>query len=172
MGSVVFVAGGTRSGKSTFAQSRAEAAGPNRLFVATLVPGDDEMNERVLRHRAMRGEGWEVLEEPLEVASAMPAAIKAGTDSVLLDCLTLWLTNILADGRDPEDEFKRLCDALLLCSRQADVFVVTNEVGMGIVPANALAREFRDQAGLLNQQVAAIADEAYMVVSGIPMRLK
>ncbi len=172
MARIVYVSGGARSGKSGYAQKRAEEHAGALLYVATAEVRDAEMAERVDRHRLARDARWRSLEEPLDLAGKIPPAA-GGCEAILVDCLTLWLSNLLertGDGLEITDEANRLIAAL----RQLDaaVYIVSNEVGSGIVPENRLARCFRDLAGLLNQQFAAAADEAWMVVSGLPLRLK
>ncbi|GAB4265370.1 bifunctional adenosylcobinamide kinase/adenosylcobinamide-phosphate guanylyltransferase [Deferrisoma sp.] len=172
MARIVFVTGGARSGKSRFAQRIAEAWEGPLLYVATAEVLDDEMADRVRRHRADRGPRWETLEEPLDLPAALRAA--EGFGGALVDCLTLWVSNLL--GRWGGDE-TGLAAALDRFYRAFEGFrgricLVTNEVGSGIVPENALARRFRDLAGRVNQECAARAHEAYLVVSGLPVRLK
>lgn len=162
------ITGGARSGKSSFALKEAERLPGNRAFIATMEPGDDELRQRIARHQAERGPGWETFEEPLSVPRLF--AQLQGYSVVLVDCLTLWLANLMQAGIDPEKK----TDELLAAAAKAasPVFLVSNEVGMGIVPENALARQFRDQAGFMNRRVAATADEVYLVVAGIAVRIK
>jgi adenosylcobinamide kinase/adenosylcobinamide-phosphate guanylyltransferase len=164
--SLILVLGGARSGKSRFALERSAALPAPRLFVATAEAGDDEMAERIARHRRERGEEWRTREEPLRIA---PVVGEADGGVVLVDCLTIWLANVLEAGLDPETEVTALVDAL--AARRAAVVAVSNEVGLGIVPANALARAFRDAAGRMNQRVAAIADEVWFLVAGRALRM-
>jgi len=173
MARVTFITGGARSGKSGFAQSLAERCDGRLLYVATAGIGDAEMAERVEKHRQARGERWETLEEPLALAERLPTAA-AGKGGVLLDCVTLWLSNLLFRFEENESgirgEVEHFID--LLPALPAPLFIVTNETGSGIVPENRLARRFRDLAGEVNQRLAAAADEAWLVVSGLPVRLK
>ncbi|PZQ62791.1 MAG: bifunctional adenosylcobinamide kinase/adenosylcobinamide-phosphate guanylyltransferase [Sphingomonas taxi] len=166
----VLVLGGARSGKSRRAQALAEGCGAaTRLFVATAQAFDDEMAARIARHRADRDGGWRTVEAPLDLPAAMRAHDAA--DAVLLvDCLTLWTSNLLLGDHDVD----AATDALLaaLAGARARVVLVSNEVGWGIVPDNALARRFRDVAGRVNQRVAAAADRVELVVAGLPMMLK
>ncbi len=164
---ISLVLGGARSGKSRFAEGLLAERSGRRLYLATAEAGDAEMAARIERHRERRGAGWRVMEAPLEIA---PAIAAAGKDAVLLDCLTLWLTNLMAAGRDVEKATEELCRAL--GTALAPVVLVSNEVGLGIVPDNALAREFRDRAGRLNQRVAASADRVYFMAAGLPLILK
>jgi adenosylcobinamide kinase / adenosylcobinamide-phosphate guanylyltransferase len=169
---VVFVTGGARSGKSRYAQDLAESWAGRLLYVATAQTRDREMAARVAAHRAERGDRWSVREEPLDLPSALEAA--RGYGGALLDCLTLWASNLLEAHGDDDGAARGEVDRFLGALEQypGRLAVVTNEVGSGIVPANALARRFRDLAGTLNQEVAARADRAYVVVSGMALRLK
>jgi adenosylcobinamide kinase/adenosylcobinamide-phosphate guanylyltransferase len=164
---VTLVLGGARSGKSRFAEELLAERSGRRLYLATAQPGDAEMAARIERHREGRGTGWRTVEAPLDIA---PAIAAAGEDAVLLDCLTLWLSNLMAAARDIGQATEALCRTL--GKVRAPVVLVSNEVGLGIVPDNALAREFRDQAGRLNQQVAAAADRVYFMAAGLPLILK
>lgn len=167
-GRLTFVLGGARSGKSRFAETLVTEAPAPWLYIATAEPLDGEMRARVAAHRARRGPGWETAEVPLDLAAALAAAPQGR--AVLVDCLTLWLSNLLLAGRDPRAESERLAEALAR-PRGAWV-VVANEVGLGIVPENALARRFRDAAGWLNQRVAAVAGRVVLTVAGLPMEVK
>jgi len=175
-GSIVLVGGGARSGKSRFALARARALGARRVFVATAQVFDQEafdreMEERIALHRATRGDDFRTIEEPLELPSLLAGL--DGADVVLVDCLTLWLSNLLVRGDAPEAILARvdeLCRVLL--PRERHVVLVTNEVGMGIVPENALARAFRDVAGSAHQRIAAVADEIHVAILGTVLRLK
>jgi adenosylcobinamide kinase/adenosylcobinamide-phosphate guanylyltransferase len=171
MGGLTFITGGARSGKSSFALREASSKAGRRLFVATLEPRDEEMRLRAELHRAERGPGWESREEPLGLAAALSEAAE-GCEVCVVDCLTLWLSNVIHAGRDVEAEIAGLVSALEDAKRHIEVYVVSNEVGMGIVPGNELARRFRDYAGLLNQKVAGAADSVYLMASGIPVRIK
>lgn len=167
--SSLLVIGGVRSGKSRYAQARAETTGLRKVFIATAQALDDEMRERIARHRADRGPNWQAVEAPLELAEAI--ATQNAPDSVLLvDCLTLWLTNMMLAERDVSAAVDRLTAAIAEVKGQ--LILVSNEVGWGIVPDNALARRFRDEAGRVNQRVAAAVDEAQLLVAGLPIRLK
>jgi adenosylcobinamide kinase/adenosylcobinamide-phosphate guanylyltransferase len=139
---------------------------PPWVYCATAEALDDEMRERVAHHRLQRGEGWITVEAPLELAPLL----EAETRPVLVDCLTLWLTNVMLAGRDAEAE----TEALIAAARvsRAPIVFVANEVGLGIVPENSLARRFRDNAGRLNQAVAAIAGKAVFMAAGLPLVLK
>lgn len=137
-------------------------------YVATAQAYDEEMRERIAQHRARRGEGWQTLDAPLDLVGAL--AEQPQGRPVLVDCLTLWLTNHMLAEHDLGEECARL--AQCLARPCGPWFVVSNEVGQGIVPDNALARRFRDEAGRLNQQVAAVADAVLLMVAGIPMKVK
>ena len=165
---VTLVLGGARSGKSRYAESLVEKTGAG-LYVATAQVRDGEMAERVRLHKDRRGDVWKTLEEPLNLASVI--ANHAGPNHmILVDCLTLWLSNLMEDGRDVGVETAGLCNALK--EAKGPVTLVSNEVGMGIVPDNALARDFRDHQGRLNQAVAAAADRVVFVAAGLPLTLK
>ncbi|MEW6439906.1 MAG: bifunctional adenosylcobinamide kinase/adenosylcobinamide-phosphate guanylyltransferase [bacterium] len=172
MKQILLVTGACRSGKSRFAQGWAEARSPRRLFLATAVAGDQEMAERIRRHREGRGPGWETVEEPRDVAHALRARGRE-FGVVLMDCATLWATNLLLDGLACEEILARTVElAEVLGEVPCSVALVTNEVGWGIVPANDLARRFRDVAGAMNQALAQAADQVVLLVCGIPLTLK
>lgn len=165
---VILITGGARSGKSRRAELRARSFPGQPVYVATAEALDPEMDERIAKHRARRGNDWIEREVPLDLVEALTETDGGGAR--LVDCLTLWLSNLLHAERDWSQEVTRLADAL---SRQrSPVIMVTNEVGLGIVPDNALARTFRDAAGLMNQGIAGAADEVEFVVAGLPMKLK
>lgn len=166
MAELIVITGGTRSGKSRKALSLA-AAHAKKLFVATAQAGDEEMRARIERHRSDRGEGWTTVEEPLDLAAAM----RVEPDAVaVVDCMTLWLANAM----EAQIEIEPALDAFLAAAaqRSAPVIVVTNEVGLGIVPAFESGRLFRDLAGMINQRIAAAADVVFFMVSGLELRLK
>jgi adenosylcobinamide kinase/adenosylcobinamide-phosphate guanylyltransferase len=166
---VTLVLGGARSGKSRFAESLVATHPGRPVYLATAQAGDAEMAERIRRHRARRGDAWATLEEPLDLPRALASATRDNAP-VLVDCLTLWLSNLMAAGRNPERETQALLDVLSKLS--SPVVFVSNEVGLGIVPDNALARAFRDHAGFLHQAVASAADRVYFVAAGLPLLLK
>ena len=167
MSKIRFVLGGARSGKSRFAESLAlHHAGP-RTYLATAEAMDAEMTARIARHQADRqAGGWTTLETPLDPAPAIAAA----EGLVLLDCITVWLGNLMHYERDMPQALDGLCAAL--AATHAEVIMVSNEVGLSIVPENAMARRFRDEQGRANQRLAALAQEVYLVVAGIPMKIK
>lgn len=167
---VTLVLGGARSGKSGFAQKAAETAvGAGRpVLIATGQAFDEEMAERIARHRADRGESWITVEAPLELAGAI-TALPADAIAVV-DCLTLWLSNQMLADHDVEAACAELVAAVAACP--ARLWLVSNEVGLGIVPETPLGRRFRDEAGRLNQRLAAIVDEVYFVAAGLPLQMK
>ena len=166
------VLGGARSGKSRYAEALAMGAGPAPwIYIATAEAGDAEMRARIAHHQERRGAGWRTVEAPLDLCGALSRAAEVGTP-ILVDCLTLWLANLMAADRDLEVEQRALADILSAVSRTAPVVLVSNEVGLGIVPENALARAFRDAAGRLNQAVAEACDHAVFMAAGLPMVLK
>lgn len=167
MAEVTLVLGGARSGKSARALELAPL--PPRVFIATAEALDDEMADRIAAHRAERGAGWQVVEAPLDLFSAVTGAAGPGT-VLVIDCLTLWLSNLMHHGRDVVDETDRLLAALQTV--EGKIVLVSNELGMGLAPMEALSRGFRDAQGRLNQRVSGFADRVEFVVAGLPMVLK
>ncbi|NBB82152.1 MAG: bifunctional adenosylcobinamide kinase/adenosylcobinamide-phosphate guanylyltransferase [Alphaproteobacteria bacterium] len=165
---VTLVLGGARSGKSRYAEELVERA-PARTYLATAEAWDDEMRARIDAHKARRGAGWVTVEAPLALAEAIDTEARPDR-AVLVDCLTLWLGNLMGAERDVDAEGRRLVAAL--DRARGPVVVVSNEVGLGIVPDNALARAFRDHAGRLHQAVAAVARSVVFVAAGLPLPLK
>lgn len=165
---LTLVLGGARSGKSRFAEDLVAATAPPWLYLATARALDVEMAERIAAHRARRDAGWKTIAAPLDLAGALAAAPEGR--ALLVDCATLWLSNVLLAGRDVEAESERLAAAL--ARPRGPWVVVANEVGLGIVPDNALARRFRDAAGRLNQRIAAFADRVVLTVAGLPLEVK
>jgi adenosylcobinamide kinase/adenosylcobinamide-phosphate guanylyltransferase len=165
---LTLVLGGARSGKSRRAEALAEASGLALVYVATAEARDDEMAALIAHHRIHRNARWSTVEAPLDLAEALGEAAPARL--VLVDCLTLWLSNLLLAGRAIEAEIDRLCEALP--SLAGPAILVSNEVGLGIVPDNALARAFRDHQGRLNQRVAALAERVEFMAAGLALRLK
>ena len=165
---LTLVLGGARSGKSRHAESLVANAPPPWVYIATAQAFDDEMRARIAAHRERRNAGWRTVEAPIELTAAIRAA-PAGAP-VLVDCLTLWLTNLmLAEA----DLYAAADDLLAACAEAAGpVVLVSNEVGLGIVPESALARRFRDEAGLLHQRVAAKASRVVLMVAGLPLTVK
>ena len=167
MSKSILVTGGARSGKSAFAERLTLALGERPVYIATAEARDSEMAKRIEAHQARRGEGWTTREAPLDLVAALEATDVAPR---LVDCLTLWLSNLMFAERDWQAEARALAAAI---PRQAaPVVIVTNEVGSGIVPENALARAYRDAAGVLNQMIAEAVDDVYLSVSGIPIKVK
>ncbi len=173
MKKTTLIIGGSRSGKSRHALRLAEqVSGDRKIFVATCVPQDDEMTQRVTRHQAERGSVWVTLEVPVALADAI-AENSSKADVILIDCLTLWISNLFMETDDTrmiDDRVGALEEAL--SHAQCPVLLVSNEVGTGIVPENRLARQFRDMAGFTNQRIAECADEVIWMVAGIPVTIK
>jgi adenosylcobinamide kinase/adenosylcobinamide-phosphate guanylyltransferase len=164
---LTLVLGGARSGKSRHAEGLLTSLAPPWIYVATAEALDEEMAARIAEHRARRDQGWRTVEAPHDLAAAIVSADGA---PVLVDCLTLWVTNLMLAHRDIEAEIVRLEDAL--GRARGPLVLVANEVGLGIVPDNALARRFRDAAGRLNQRIAARANRVVMMVAGLPLEVK
>lgn len=167
------VTGGCRSGKSGHAQALAEAVpGGRRCYIATCVPLDDEMRRRVDRHQAERGPEWRTVEEPIRIAATV-AAQGPRSDVILIDCLTLWISNLMGAGKDLDGVTTAARELAKAVEKSTcPVILVTNEVGAGIVPENALARAYRDAAGLVNQILAAACERVVWTVAGIPVTVK
>jgi adenosylcobinamide kinase/adenosylcobinamide-phosphate guanylyltransferase len=167
--SLILIGGGARSGKSRYALELARQSGPRLAFLATARPEDDEMRARIGLHQQERGPEFTTLEEPLALADRINAEA-SHYDAIVIDCATLWLSNLLLSEADIERECSRLLQSAAAAPTR--VLLVTNEVGCGIVPENALARAFRDHAGRLNQQAANAAVEVYWMIFGVPLRVK
>jgi adenosylcobinamide kinase/adenosylcobinamide-phosphate guanylyltransferase len=191
---ITFITGGARSGKSSFALKEASKFEGQKAYLATAETLDDEMRARVERHKNERGPNWDTYEEPVEITEGLKK-IKDKYNVIVLDCLTLWLSNLVCRNLNCDKEVDVLIEMLKniravpgsplrqtqnseLCKGEAPprprsrLFIISNEVGMGIVPENELARRFRDLAGILNQKVAETADEVYLVTAGIAMKIK
>ncbi|MEQ1889583.1 MAG: bifunctional adenosylcobinamide kinase/adenosylcobinamide-phosphate guanylyltransferase [Alphaproteobacteria bacterium] len=172
---LTFVLGGARSGKSAYALALAEAAvtidaaAPDLLIVATAEAGDEEMTARIAHHKAVRGPRWRAVESPVALSAALREHCAPGR-VIVVDCITLWLSNLLHAGQDPELACRDLLDTL--AGAPGQVIVISNEVGMGIVPDNALARKFRDHAGWMHQRIAAQADRVMLITAGLAFPLK
>ncbi|HCS71532.1 MAG TPA: bifunctional adenosylcobinamide kinase/adenosylcobinamide-phosphate guanylyltransferase [Rhodospirillaceae bacterium] len=166
---VTLILGGQRSGKSRLAETLIEDAAGGGLYLATAEARDGEMTERIATHRARRGPDWETIEEPLDILGQIREHAAPGRP-VLVDCVTLWLSNLMAAGRDAESEVETLARGLT--GLAGPVVLVSNEVGLGVIPANALARSFADAAGLANQRLAACADRVVFTAAGLPLVLK
>lgn len=168
MAEIILVTGGARSGKSALAERLAQSCGNKVIYIATSEPFDDEMQSRIDRHRARRDAGWRTVDAPLELRDMLVQT--DGDAPRLVDCLTMWLNNLIYHNRDVGDEMNRLIK--VISEQQADLVMVTNEIGSGLVPQTAEARKFRDLAGELNQMVAQAASQVYLSVSGIPVKIK
>ncbi len=164
---LTLVLGGARSGKSRHAEALIARAPPPWAYIATAQALDEDMRARIVEHRSRRGHDWQTIEAPLDLAGALASH---RTMPALVDCLTLWLSNLLLQERDIREAVAQF--EASLHAREAPTVLVANEVGLGIVPENALARRFRDEAGHLNQRMAARADNVLFVVSGLPMTVK
>lgn len=185
MGKFILVTGGARSGKSSFAESLAGGCGSNVLYIATSIPFDDEMKLRIQKHRKQRPDTWDTLESFKDFEN-IPHDLVKEKDAILLDCVTIMVSNIMFETKQDWDRFhahelidieksvEQEISGLLNFIKSIDIpfIAVTNETGMGIVPENPLSRAFRDIAGRTNQQLAKSADEVYFCVSGIPMKIK
>ncbi|HUJ17516.1 MAG TPA: bifunctional adenosylcobinamide kinase/adenosylcobinamide-phosphate guanylyltransferase [Nitrospirota bacterium] len=169
---IYFITGGARSGKSAFAEKLAGTMAGSRAYIATAQALDEEMAARIAKHRRDRGTVWDTYEEPLAVAELL-GKLSGRYSVTLLDCLTLWLSNVMAHTGSDGSVVSRT-DELAAAVRgfKGSCILVSNEVGLGIVPDNPLARKFRDLAGMLNQKMAHLADEAYFTAAGIPVRIK
>jgi len=183
---IIFITGGARSGKSSFAMAAASKIKGIKAYIATAEALDEEMKERIEKHKRRRGDDWVTYEEPIKISDVLKT-IEGRYCAVVIDCLTLWLSNIMHSGLEVTNEINALLGALtnnptippfrkgglggFSVNPASTLFVVSNEVGMGIVPENELARRFRDMAGILNQKMAEISDEVFIVVAGIPIKI-
>jgi len=171
---ITLVLGGARSGKSQYAEQLGHDWLTNnpsgeRLYIATCQAFDDEMSNRINKHKEQRGNNWTTIEEPFQLADCL-AREQDTSRFILIDCLTLWLTNHLLAENDIDQKISGLCDALQ--TAEGDIVLVANEVGLGIVPANKLSRQFRDHAGICNQRVAEVADRVVFIAAGLPLVMK
>ena len=166
---VTLVLGGARSGKSRYAEGLAQRHKGKPTYVATAEITDDEMRARIERHREERGSKWATVEAPLDLVTALDEADHPSS-FILVECITVWINNLMYHGKDVAGEVLRLCTALTRI--RGRVVIVANEVGLGIVPDNALARAFRDEAGRANQALADVADDVVFIAAGLPMTLK
>ena len=169
---IYFITGGAKSGKSALAEKLASGLSGKRAYIATAQALDEEMAAKIEKHQNDRAAGWDTFEEPLAVAELLNK-LSGSYEVVLLDCLTLWLSNVMLN-EDESHTVSSLSDALLAAINEfaGVLIIVSNEVGLGIVPDNELARRFRDLAGMLNQSVARAADEVYLAVAGMPVKIK
>ena len=163
------VLGGARSGKSMFAEQIVRDSGLEAIYVATATAGDDEMRDRIAHHRAQRGDTWRTIEEPLDLPAVLAREAHPGR-ILLVDCLTLWLSNLMHAGADIAAASQRLCEKLQ--RPHCPIVLVSNEVGLGLVPETSLGRQFRDEQGRLNQRVAACVDEVAFILAGLPLWIK
>jgi adenosylcobinamide kinase/adenosylcobinamide-phosphate guanylyltransferase len=168
---ITLITGGARSGKSAYALKLALEYS-NRVFIATAQAIDGEMEDRIAKHKAERGDSFTTIEEPVDLAGAIKK-IPEGTEVALIDCLTVWMGNLMHKHGDDAESFQETSDLMdVLAQVPCDVILVSNEVGMGIVPDNQASRLYRDMAGRMNQEIAAIADSVILTVAGLPMELK
>lgn len=173
MGQMVFITGGSRSGKSSFAQQRCEEHPGELLYIAPAESDDDEMLQRVRLNQETRGERWHLMDEPLWLSDKLVGAA-TGRSALLLDCVTLWVTNLYSHFNEKSRPVLAEIDRFIELAWQLDepLYLVSNELGSGIDPENQRSRQFRDLTGIVNQRLAAAADEAWFVVSGLPLQLK
>lgn len=179
MGGLILITGGARSGKSNFALKLAHKCGRKVCFIATCEALDEEMKKRIERHKKKRPGSWKTVEEPLKPDQVIRGLNKAAVEVVLVDCMTLWLSNLILNGSEEVQEelegysISRLQEFIEACREfSGTTIIVTNEVGMGIVPGNKLARIFRDVAGRCNQKLAQEADEVFFLISGLTLKIK
>jgi len=169
---MIFITGGCRSGKSRFALDYANQHFSKKLYLATCEALDEEMAQRIEHHKKMRGPEWQTIEEPVEIADKIKQ-YRDRVEVILLDCITLWLSNLLTKGNDDlkiMDEINRFME--MMKPTPTSLIVVSNEVGMGIVPADPLSRRFRDLSGMINQRITEVVDTVIFMFSGIPIFLK
>jgi len=168
---LAFVLGGIKSGKTKFALKKAEELNSGKLYyIATAREIDEEMKERIERHKRERGEKWITIEEPIEIDRVLKIIPKGSV--IIIDCLTTWLTNILIENYDVEEKTNKLLDILLKIKTDLDLFLISNEVGLSIIPDNPLSRKFIDLSGNFHQKVAEIADEVYFILCGCEIKVK
>lgn len=172
MSNIIFITGGARSGKSNFAVKLAKESKGKVAFVATAIAGDDEMKRRIILHKESRPKEWTTIEEPLDLARAIEHV--SDHDVVIIDCITLYLSNLFCDDHNDEDKILAKIKKMLESAKsfRGTVIIISNELGMGIVPENQMAREFRDIAGRANQIIAEVANKVFVCFSGIPLQIK
>ena len=172
MGEVIFIVGGARSGKSNFAEKLAEEQSKHLLYLATGEPKDNEMKKRIEKHKKRRGRKWKLIEAPIELAKAL-STIKSDIDVVLIDCITLWISNLLLSGKTVSIIKKDIAKMIAVLERKSfTTILVSNDVGCGIVPGDPLSRKYRDVLGLANQLIAGSADTVYNMCCGIANKIK
>jgi adenosylcobinamide kinase/adenosylcobinamide-phosphate guanylyltransferase len=171
MKKIIFITGSVRSGKSNFAVKFAKSSKKKVVFLATCRPLDDEMKKRVKKHRKTRPKTWKTIEEHMDIASIIKKLEK--NEIILIDCLTLWISNLLLSRFSEREIFKKIKEFIMTVKEaNCSIIMVSNEVGWGIVPDNKLSRLFRDIAGTLHQKIAKVCDEVYLTVAGIPIEIK
>ncbi len=168
---VSLILGGARSGKSTFAEQLAADSQRSKIYLATSQAWDGEMEQRIARHQSQRGPEWQLIEEPVDLLEQL-SPLADQQNCIVVDCLTLWLTNLMMADADVEKASQKLALGLAGLGTDCSVLLVSNEVGQGIVPTEKMARDFRDHAGRLHQDIAAIAQNVWFVTAGLPHRLK
>ncbi|HWR59734.1 MAG TPA: bifunctional adenosylcobinamide kinase/adenosylcobinamide-phosphate guanylyltransferase [Thermodesulfovibrionales bacterium] len=167
----IFIIGGARSGKSFFALKEAAKTKGKKAYIATGEALDEEMSVRIEKHKKQRGTDWDTFEEPLRIAHVIKK-IRGKYKAIVIDCLTLWLSNMIHSNLETDSEVENLISSLRSGYRASRIYIVSNEVGMGIVPDNELARRFRDLAGILNREIAEVSDEVYLMTAGIALKIK
>jgi adenosylcobinamide kinase / adenosylcobinamide-phosphate guanylyltransferase len=172
-GRITLVTGGVKSGKSSYALKLGQEIGSKHAFIATATAGDDEMTRKIAAHKAERGGCWQTYEEPCDIASVLKK-VAAEYDMVLIDCMTLWVSNLLTLQNFGDDEIETAFSGFIEALKAAacTVIVVTNEVGLGIMPADRLSRRYQNLLGALNRRIARVADSVYVMISGIPVKIK
>jgi len=173
MGGIIFITGGARSGKSAYAVELAKGMSEAVTFIATCIPKDQEMKERIALHRKGRPSNWNTIEEEIDLPSVLLHSIPASCKIVIIDCITFLISNLLLNDRTDDsikDVIEKIIDILL--KAEYKTIIVSNEIGLGLVPSNRLGRRFRDIVGIVNQTIARHADQVYLMVSGIPIELK
>lgn len=172
-GSITLITGGVKSGKSAYALKLGQGQGAKPVFIATATAGDDEMARKIAAHKAERAGRWQTCEEPNDIAGVLER-IAPEFDVVLIDCLTLWVSNLLTLQNLGDDEIEAAFSGLMEALKSAicPVIVVTNEVGLGIMPADRLSRRYQNLLGAVNRRIAGLADNVYMMISGIPIKIK
>ena len=173
MGTISLILGGARSGKTGFALEYATRLGSQRVYIATAQALDGEMERRIKEHQRNRSSDWKTIEEPLRLSTVL-GSLERETDVVVIDCLTLWLSNLMTKMEGDEKQIRDEMDLLVtsVSSPSIPIIIISNEVGLGIVPADGMSRLFRDLSGFLHQQLAELATEVYLMVAGIPMKIK